>query len=47
MPLVLLAALLLTDGPAPPSGDTVPTLDLSALTPERAALLAGRPVEDE
>src|SRR5262245_66450922 len=40
----LLAALLLADAPTPPTGDTVPTLDMATLTPERAALLAGRPV---
>jgi len=39
------AALPLADAPAPPVGaDTVPTLDLATLTPERVALLAGRPV---
>jgi len=43
MPLTLLAALLLAEGPRPPA-DTVATLDLARLTPGRAALLAGRPV---
>src|SRR5215470_3455105 len=35
--------LLLAGTPAPRITDTVPTLDLAALTPERAAALAGKP----
>ena len=42
--LSILAALLLADTPAPPvCADTVPTLELAGLTPERAAALAGEP----
>src|SRR5215470_9484236 len=43
MPAALLAALLLADAPAPYDADTVPTLDLATLTPERAAALVGKP----
>src|SRR5262249_23504190 len=42
--IALLTALLLADAPAPPfCADTVPTLELAGLTPERAAALAGEP----
>ena len=45
MTALALALLIFADARAPPTrADTVPTLDLSALTPERTALLAGRPV---
>jgi hypothetical protein len=42
--VLLVAVVLLTDAPAPPiCADTVPTLELSRLTPESAAPLIGRP----
>src|SRR5262245_40977152 len=42
-PALVVATLLLADAPAPPTTDTVPTLDLATLSPERAAALAGKP----
>ena len=43
MTTLALALLLFADAPAPPIGDTVPTLDMATLTPERAAALVGKP----